>query len=76
MDYISQINNLVEVLRFLLSKVPDDHYSDDVKMLKYLANLHSEANKQQNKEEGELVTFSEEHEADSDNEPGKNKTQQ
>ena len=74
MEYLSQIDHLVEVLRFLLSKVPDDQFSDDVKLLKLLqclANLHSGENKHQNKEDGELVTFPKEHEIDNNIELGK-----
>ena len=50
MEYISQIDHLVEVLRFLLSKIPVDQYSDDVRLLKYIGNLQSVV-----KEEGELL---------------------
>ena len=39
MEYVSQIDHLVEVLKFLLSKVPADYYSDDVELMKYFGNL-------------------------------------
>ena len=62
MEYISQIDHLVEVLRFLLSKIPEDQYSNDVEILKFLGNMHSLVSnidnliiKQQIKEEGELA---------------------
>ena len=55
MEYMSQIDHLVEVLRFLLSRIPVDQYSDDVRLLKYIGNLQSVINWQSDKEEGELV---------------------
>ena len=54
MEYMSQIDHLVEVLRFLLSRIPVDQYSDDVRLLKYIGNLQSVINWQSDKEEGEL----------------------
>jgi len=55
MEYISQIHHLVEVLRFLLSRIPVDHDIDDVRLLKYIGNLQSVVNGQSIKEEVELV---------------------
>ena len=39
MEYLSQIDHLVEVLKFLLSKIPADYYSDDVELMTYFGNL-------------------------------------
>ena len=62
MEYLSQVDNVVEVLSFLLSKIHFNQDIDDLNLLKHLSSLNSvirdfKSRALQTKEEGELEGF-------------------
>ena len=63
MEYLSQVDNIVEVLSFLLSKIQFNQDLDDLDLVKKLSTLNSTVDDfrsrtlQSGEEEGELVGF-------------------
>ena len=62
MEYLSQVDNVVEVLSFLLTKIHFNQDINDLNLLKHLSSLNSvirdfKSRAHQTKEEGELEGF-------------------